>query len=99
MEYVARKRLRLGPDRYREIGEAVPEAATWPGHILRAHIMIGDIQEVSKTQAVTVSTTIAKPRKNTKPVSESDTPRCAICGRSFKSARSLSLHTKKVHSQ
>jgi len=95
MQYVARKRIDVGRNDFREIGEVVPEVAYWPAHIIRANLSVGNIVAVAQTESVQVKTTTEKPKKAKK--TKTAEARCAICDRSFNSERFLSLHMKKEH--
>ena len=36
--YIANERMKVGSDTYREVGDVVPEADTWPWHIREGYL-------------------------------------------------------------
>lgn len=56
--YIARARLKIAPDDFREVGQEVPEAASWPWTLRESYIRNGRLE-----RATTLAPVSGKPAK------------------------------------
>ena len=90
--HYALKRLKVGPNVWRNPGDAVPETATWPQHIVRAHVDGGFIEvRPDKVKPETVASTTSGGMEKTHAFT------CAMCKKDYKSERFYYNHLKRVH--